>query len=53
MELAIALLAELKDFLPRYSLVVTPHNVLSEDIIASKLGVFEKSNSALFDYFAL
>ena len=53
MELAVALLVELKDFLPRCSLVVRLHNVLSEDIIATMLGVFEKSSTALFDHFAL
>ena len=55
MELTVALLALLKDFLPTCSPVVTLNHVLSEDIFVTILGVFEKSNSELFelDYFAM
>ena len=49
MELAVALLALLKDFLPTCSPVVTLNHVLSEDIFVTILGVFEKSNSELFE----
>ena len=55
MELVVALLVELEDFLPTCSPVVTLDHVLSEDIFVTILGVFEKSNSELFelDYFAM
>ena len=54
-ELAVALLVELEDFLPTCTPVVTLNHVLSEDIFVTILGVFEKSNSELFEieYFAV
>ena len=55
MELTVALLALFKDFLLTCSPVVTLNHVLPEDIFVTILGVFEKSNSELFelDYFAM
>ena len=49
MERAVAQRAESKDFLPTSSRVVTLIHVLSEDIFVTILGVFEKSNSELFE----